>query len=162
MAYTRQWWHSEDYTYTHDTHVAADVRNRDMRVLYDPLYPAQDRSTIANYAGIARRNFNLPTQSVDDTYRLVGYLANQSSVTPTWKLFARQLDRNRADFYAVPANGYGDIKVPITNDMIVGRDKLRDVYTIPDTMTFSSPLMESTPYTFVGLPKSDLQDLRYL
>jgi hypothetical protein len=77
-------------------------------------------------------------------------------------LFARQLDRNRADFYAVPANGYGDIKVPITNDMIVGRDKLRDVYTIPDTMTFSSPLMESTPYTFVGLPKSDLQDLRYL
>lgn len=179
--YTRQWWYDERgdgiYQTSGEDRVcmnastynrltmggrdARDARDRDYRVLYDPLYPALDRTRMRNYEGIQKRHFNLPTQYSDDTYRLVGYLVNNASSTPTWKLMGRLVDRHRGDFYMIPANGT-EIKVPISNGMIVGREKLTDFYTIPDTLTFSSPLLEASPYTYVPLPRSDLQDMRYV
>ena len=171
--YTRKWWFDDSgegiYQATGEDRVCMNastynrmsMRHRDYRVLHDPLYPALDRTRVENYSAIANRNFNLPTQVVDDTYRLVGYLVNNGSTTPTWKLFGRLLNRNAGDFYMIPANG-NDIKVPITNEMIIGREKLRDFYTIPDSLTFRHPLLDGSPYTFVALPRSDLQDLRYV
>ena len=181
--YSRQWWYDDagdgiyhpggedkvcmsagTYRRLSMRSTANDVRARDMRVLFDPLYPALDRTSSTNQLRtIAERNafVNLPTQPMEDTYRLVGYLVNNVSVTPRWKLFGRLTNRSRGDFYMMPANG-DDIKVPITHDMIVGRERLDDFYTIPDTLTFRSPLLEATPYTFVPLPRSDLQDMRYV
>lgn len=171
--YTRKWWYDDmgDGIYqatgedkvcmNASTYNRLNMRERDYRVLHDPLYPALDRTRVGNYNAIYNRNFNLPTQHTDDSYRLVGYLVNNHSTTSTWKLFGRLLDRHRGDFYMMPSNG-NDIKVPITNDMIVGREKLTDFYTIPNTLTFVSPLLEASPYTFVPLPRSDLQDMRYV
>lgn len=155
--------HSHGYDHGRDYRDAEyrDTEYRDYRVLYDPLYPALNRTRMGNYVGAQKRYFNLPTQFSEDTYRIVGYLVNNASSTPTWKLMGRLIDRHRGDFYMVPANG-SDIKVPINNNMIVGREKLTDFYTIPDTLVFSSPLLERTPYTFVPLPRSDLQDMRYV
>ena len=127
---------------------------RDMQVLHDPLYPALNRTTLDNF-GSVMRNFNLPTQSEGDTYRLLGYLKNDGSDIPTWKLFGRQRDRNRGEYYIVPADRRHDLKLQITDNMVVGRDRLRDLDTIPNTLMFASPMLERTPYTFVELPKTD-------
>lgn len=137
------------------------VGMRDRRVVYDDFYPPYGRSAAYNYdPRFIGRVTNLPTQAgAADTYRLVGYLNNPSASVPTWKVFGRQRDRNRADFYMTPAYAGYDMKLQITDEIVVGRDKFRDLDTIPSQVTFSSPMLESSsPYTFVELPKSDLRD----
>ncbi len=48
-----------------------------------------------------------------------------------------------------------DVKVPITDDIIVG-DRLRDIYNIPQQITFKSPMFNKDPYNVVEVPKADL------
>ena len=144
---------------------AADiVEVRDRRVLHDDLYPGINRTSAGVFRDfhVHQDVFNIPTQPTNDRYRLVGYLKNDIDPTGTWKLFGRDKDRNRGEFYLTPTNNYNDIKIQITDSMVVGREKLRSLDTIPDTLTFNSPLLSNTPYTFVELPKGDLTDLRYL
>jgi hypothetical protein len=140
------------------------VETRDRRVLYDELYPGVNRTSAGVFRDfhVHQDVFNIPTQPVNDTYRLVGYLKNDSDQQGTWKLFGRDKDRNRGEFYITPTNNYNDIKIQITDNMVVGREKLRSMDTIPDSLTFNSPLLSNSPYTFVELPKGDLKDLRYL
>jgi hypothetical protein len=137
------------------------TRDRDIRVLDDPLYPALNRTNKDAFEGVAehtlRRNFNVPTQRSYDTYRLVGYMTNDDDELGKWKVFGRQKDRNRGDFYMVPVNRQHDMKVQITDSMMVG-EKMRDVDTLPNSVTFNSPLLAKTPYTFTELPKADLTD----
>ena len=137
------------------------TRERDMRVLNDPLYPAFNRTDRGTFETVVdntlKRNINIPTQYYNDSYRLVGYVSNPDDDTGRYKLFARQKDRNRADFYMIPVNKNYEMKIQITDKMTVG-DKLRDVDTLPEVMTFNSPLLSPTPYTFVELPKGDLTD----
>jgi hypothetical protein len=74
-----------------------------------------------------------------------------------WKLFARQTDNNRAQFYMMPTNANYDVKIPITDGLLAdGQPRLRDVYTIPDTLRFDTPLLSHQAYQVVELPKSDL------
>ena len=149
---------------TQNTHDSIDsIGRRDRHVLYDDLYPPYGRSAAYNYdQRFFRRVTNIPTQGNGDTYRLVGYLTNQNGSIPTWKLFGKQRDRNRADFYITPAHAGYDVKIQLTDDMIIGREKLRDMDTIPNEILINSPMMDSNlPYTFVELPKSDLKDLFY-
>ena len=148
-------------------HVAPSItepsltRERDLRVLHDPLYPAYNRTDRDNYELVAentfRRNINVPTQRFNDSYRLIGYASNSDDEVGRWKVFGRQKDRNRGDYYMVPVNKNYDLKVQITDKIVVG-EKLRDIDTVPDTITFDSPLLAQTPYTFVELPKGDLRD----
>jgi hypothetical protein len=99
------------------------------------------------------------TNDVRDTYRLVGYVTNSSDEKDTgnnnWKLFARQKDRNIADFYLKPTDNNNDIKVPVSDDIVVG-GRLRDIYDIPKKITFNSPMFNKEPYDVVEVPKVDL------
>jgi hypothetical protein len=144
-------------TNTNDTVV------RDRKVLNDPLYPPLNRSDNKTHTelvnNITNRNMYIRTNDINDTYRLVGYVTNNSQEKDTgnnnWKLFARQKDRNISEFYMKPTDNNNDMKVPITDDIIVG-DRLRDIYNIPSQLTFKSPLFNKDPYNVVEVPKADL------
>jgi hypothetical protein len=144
-------------TNTNDTVV------RDRKVLNDPLYPPLNRSDNKTHTelvnNITNRNMYIRTNDINDTYRLVGYVTNNSREKDTgnnnWKLFARQKDRNISEFYMKPTDNNNDMKVPITDDIIVG-DRLRDIYNIPSQLTFKSPLFNKDPYNVVEVPKADL------
>jgi hypothetical protein len=136
---------------------------RDLKVLNDPLYPPLNRSDNRTHTDLVekmnRRNMYIRTNDIDDTYRLVAYLTNNSDDKDTggnnWKLFARQKDRHISDFYMKPTDNNNDIKIPITDDIVVG-GRLRDIYNIPNEITFNSPLLNNTPYYVIEVPKADL------
>lgn len=138
------------------------VAQRDYRVLQDPLYPPLNRTDNNTFQTLQRQQSERQETSVraiNDTYHLVGYLVNQEQTEDSggnkWKLIARMKDRNTADFYMIPANKNYDIKIHVTNDMVVG-ERLRDIYTIPNNVTFNSPLLNKGPYEYVEIDKSDL------
>ena len=138
------------------------VQERDYRVLEDPLYPPMNRTDTVNTAvlqsSVGRRNFNVPTQTNTDTFRLVGYLINKEEKKDmggnNWKLFARQKDRNRAEFYMMPADKNYDVKVFLKDDVVVGT-RLTDVYSLPNEMHFKSPMLNEGAYEFIENPKTD-------
>ena len=140
-----------------------DTVVRDRKVLNDPLYPPLNRTDNKTHTelvnNITNRNMYIRTNDINDTYRLVGYVTNNSQEKDTgnnsWKLFARQKDRNISEFYMKPTDNNNDMKVPITDDIIVG-DRLRDIYNIPSQLTFKSPLFNKDPYNVVEVPKADL------
>ena len=138
------------------------TRERDMRVLHDDLYPAYNRSDKQSFEGVVNktieRQINVPTRQYNDSYRIIGYLTNEDDEIKTWKLFGKKSDRNRGDFYMIPSNRNYDMKVQITDSMVEGTEKLRDIDTIPNEVKFKSPLLAATPYQFVELPKGDLRD----
>lgn len=149
---------------------------RDKRVLEDQLYPPLNRTDALTFDSVVResrnRNINVPTNNTWDSYRLVGYIkskqVDQEYRQPlkdaggnSWKLMARQKDRNESDFYLVPTNNNYDIKVPLTPDVFVGQ-RFKDVYTIPKEVQFKSPMLNTEPYEFVELPKTDFIDPRYV
>jgi hypothetical protein len=55
----------------------------------------------------------------------------------------------------IPTDNTNDLKVSITNDNVIGT-KLRDIYDIPQQITFNSPLLNKEPYNVVEVPKADL------
>jgi hypothetical protein len=143
---------------------------RDYRVLNDQLYPPLNRTDTQTHQmlekNIDARNMYVPTNDTMDNYRLIGYVVNKDQDKDVggnnWKLFARQKDRNTADFYMIPANNNYDVKIHITDDMVKG-DRLRDVYSLPNNITFTSPMLKDSPYEYVEIPKADLSSTsRYL
>lgn len=139
------------------------VRERDMRVLHDPLYPSLNRTESSIYKDVAmatrRREINVPTRYNTDTYRLVGYLVNdEDNTSKQWKLFGRMKDRNRGDFYMIPADKTIDLKVQITENIMTGTEKLRSLDDIPTNISFKTPILNDKPYTFIELPKGDFSD----
>ena len=150
---------------------APSTQQRDYRVLADPLYPPLNRTDHDTHTNlqynISNRNMYVPTQDNNDTYRLVGYLVNKDETRQdvggnSWKLFARQKDRHTSDFYMVPANKNYDVKIHVKDDMVASGDRLRDLYTIPNNLTFKTPMLNDTPYEFIEIPKSDLSSPNYL
>ena len=140
------------------------ARERDMRVLTDPLYPALNRTDNTTFNGVAdytqRRIINVPTYTSNDSYRMIGYMINEDDETSKrWKLFGRMKDRNRGEFYMVPVDRTLDMKVQITDSMVIGTDKMRDVDTIPKEVQFDNKLLAETPYSFVELPKGDIGEM---
>jgi hypothetical protein len=141
-------------------------QERDLRVLRDPLYPALNRSetdTHDNVIGaIERKQLYNRTQEFTDRYRMVAYVTNpddkKDSGGNVWKLMGRTKGRNQGDFYLIPANNNYDMKIMLTNDIVVG-ERIRDIYTIPKTLTFKSPLLNDTPYQVTELPMTDMTDL---
>tara|TARA_B000000477_G_scaffold119216_1_gene119454 strand:+ start:493 stop:1146 length:654 start_codon:yes stop_codon:yes gene_type:complete len=137
--------------------------DRDYRVLEDQLYPPLNRSDTITQTNlrnnIDNRNMYVSTNNSGDKYRLVGYLINQDidkdAGGNNWKLFARQKDRHSSEFYMIPANNNYDVKIFIKDDIVVG-ERLRDIYSIPNNITFNSPMLSSSPYEFVEIPKADL------
>jgi hypothetical protein len=143
---------------------AMPVRNddRDRKVLNDPLYPALNRSEFDVHnntvSAIARKELYNTTQEFTDRYRLVGYVTNTNENKDvggnSWKLMARQKNKNQADFFMVPTNNNYDMKIMLNNDIVIG-EKLRDVYTIPKQLVFKTPLLNDSPYEVTELPMND-------
>ena len=139
------------------------VETRDRKVVEDQLYPPLNRSDNNTHSELVKninsRNMYIQTNSINDKYRLVAYVTNNAEEKDVgnnnWKLFARQKDRNISDFYMKPTDNNNDMKVPITDDIVVG-DRLRDIYNIPKQITFNSPLFNKAPYNIVEIPKADL------
>jgi hypothetical protein len=139
------------------------VETRDRKVVEDQLYPPLNRSDNKTHSELVKninsRRMYIQTNSINDKYRLVAYVTNNSEEKDVgnnnWKLFARQKDRNISDFYMKPTDNNNDMKVHITDDIVVG-DRLRDIYNIPKQITFNSPLFNKTPYNIVEIPKADL------
>jgi hypothetical protein len=139
------------------------IETRDRKVIEDQLYPPLNRSDNKTHSELVKninsRNMYIQTNNMNDKYRLVGYVTNNAEEKDVgnnnWKLFARQKDRNISDFYMKPTDNNNDIKVPITDDIVVG-DKLRDIYNISKHITFNSPLFNNTPYNIIEIPKADL------
>lgn len=139
------------------------AEQRDRRVMTDDLYPALNRSETGTHNGIvsqiAAKKLYTNTQEFTDNYRMVGYVTNpdekKDSGGNTWRLVARQKNRNQADFFLIPTNNNYSMKIMLDNEMIVGNDKLRDIYTIPKQLQFKSPLLNETPYEVIELPMTD-------
>jgi hypothetical protein len=150
-------------TKTNVTATTQDTIARDRKVLNDQLYPPLNRSDNITHTNLAnninKRNMYVNTNDMRDTYRLVAYVTNGSDEKDTgnnnWKLFARQKDRNISDFYLKPTDNNNDIKVPVSDDIVVG-GRLRDIYDIPRKITFNSPMFNKEPYDVVEVPKVDL------
>ena len=124
--------------------------NRDSAVLNDPLYPPLNRS--ANDVPIP----HLPRNRNTDSFRLVGYLIDQSDKNDSWKIFAMEKYKGgRSQFYVTPTNKDIDMKVFLTNDIIIGRDKFIDLYNMPDKVSIQHPMFAKGTYDVVQLPMSD-------
>lgn len=138
--------------------------DRDRRVLSDELYPPTNRTTCGNHLAmtqaIHRRDMYVPTQHQNDQYRLVAYLTNMepSSVADSggnvWKLFGNESTRHVHRFYIVPVNDNYKIKIAITDD-IVASGRLRNIYDLPQSITFKSPLLKPSPYQLTELQRED-------
>ena len=141
----------------------ADTIARDRKVLDDDLYPPLNRGDTRSHTNLAnninRRRMYVNTQETGDTFRLVAYVTSTSdekdSGNNNWKLFARQKDRHFSEFYMIPTDNTNDLKISINNDNVVGH-RLRDVYDIPQQLTFNTPLLNKDPYDVVEVPKADL------
>lgn len=140
-----------------------NVEIRDRKVVEDQLYPPINRTDNKTHSelikNINERTMYIQTNDINDKYRLVAYVTNNSEEKDAgnnnWKLFARQKDRNISEFYMKPTDNNNDMKVPITDSIVVG-ERLRDIYNIPKQLTLNSPLFNASPYNIVEIPKADL------
>ena len=140
-----------------------NVEIRDRKVVEDQLYPPINRADNKTHSDLIKnineRTMYIKTNDINDTYRLVAYVTNNSEEKDAgnnnWKLFARQKDRNISEFYMKPTDNNNDMKVPITDSIVVG-ERLRDIYNIPKQLTLNSPLFNTNPYNVVEIPKADL------
>ena len=153
--------HSQHFQHLHQQ----SVEQRDRRVLSDPLYPALNRSSEQSYnatsqavkAGVMYQQTH-PDDS-NDSFRLVGYISSTDQEQTDagknqWKMFGRMKDRNQGEYYISPVNNNFDMKIPLTQNVVIG-EKLKDVYSLPDQMQFNSPLLNNRPYQFTELPRGD-------
>jgi len=141
------------------------VEIRDRKVVSDQLYPPLNRTDNKTHEELVKnintRGMYIQTNDINDKYRLVAFFTNNSEERDAgnnnWKLFARQKDRNISDFYMKPTDNNNDMKVPITDDIVIG-ERLRDIYNIPKQLTLNSPLFNKNPYNIVEIPKADLSN----
>lgn len=135
------------------------VVNRDVRVIKDELYPPYNRPSY----DVTRRYMNepilnpVPTRDgSNDTYRIVGYLVSEEDKNDVWKLFAREKHRgSSADFYASPANRNYDMKIHLNQENMIGPNKFKDLYDMPDQLMFNHPMFSRSTYRVVSLSNSD-------
>jgi hypothetical protein len=100
-----------------------------------------------------RKEINVPTRIYNDSYRQIGYLTNDDDPVKTWKVIGKQSERNRGQFYIIPTNTNYDMKIQLTDDIMVGQ-KLKDVDNLPSEVQFKTPLLAATPYVLTELPRN--------
>lgn len=140
---------------------------RDENVLSNPLYPPLNRTRCSDHLAMANaiqnRRMYVTTNGMNDQYRLIGYLTNNSTSSGVdsgnnlWKLFGNESSRHTHRFYMVPVDKNHDIKIAITDDILApSQKKLRNMYDLPESVTFRTPLLKSTPYQLTEIPRADL------
>lgn len=138
------------------------VNLRDRAVMEDPLYPPLARMERPLFdqlaANLSSGVIGVPTRGSPDTYRMVGYLVNGKDKGDNWKLFGRQKypGSSQGEYYAVSMDDKKfDMKITIKDDMMP-KDKIRDIYALPNEVQINSPLFSSEPYKLIELEKADL------
>jgi len=138
------------------------VNMRDRAVVMDQLYPPLGRVERPIFDQLASRVasglIGYPTRGSPDTFRMVGYMINSENKNDSWKLFGRQKfpGSSIGEYYAIPIDDRkSDMKITIKDDMMP-KDKIRDIYSLPNEVTIKSPLFSDKPYTLVELDKADL------
>jgi hypothetical protein len=132
---------------------------RDRAVNGDALYPPLNRGFQVP------RVPTIPDANRDEgTFRLVGYLISDpqqnQSQKESWKLFGREKDRHRAEFYVTSTDKTMDLKVFITDDIATPR--LRDMYSLPSSVTINHPMFTAGTYSLIENPRSDLGSSIYV
>jgi hypothetical protein len=143
--------------------INAEVQQRDLNVLLNPIYPPLARVERPIFDNLIKMNFGQTTRGSEDTFRLMGYLVNSNKNDMDmggnlWKLFGRQSYKGSSvgEFYVSPVNDHkSDMKIYLKNDMMP-KDKIRDIYALPTEIYFNSPFFSKNAYTINELPKSDL------
>lgn len=138
------------------------VSDRDRAVINDELYPPLGRTERPIFDqlinGMSTGYFSYPTRGSPDTFRLVAYLVNTSDKKDMWKLFGRQKypGSSIGDYYAIQMDDRrSDLKITIKDEMMP-RDKIRDIYALPNEVVINSPLFNPSPYKIIELDKADL------
>ncbi len=138
------------------------VNIRDRAVVMDQLYPPLGRVERPIFDQLAARvatgMIGYPTRGSPDTFRMVGYMVNSENKNDSWKLFGRQKypGSSIGEYYAIPVDDRkSDMKITIKDDMMP-KDKIRDIYALPNEVTLNSPLFSDKPYKLVELDKADL------
>jgi len=138
------------------------VMSRDRAVVSDQLYPPLGRVERPIFDQLASRLatgfIGYPTRGSPDTFRMVGYMVNSDNKNDSWKLFGRQKfpGSSIGEYYAVPFDERkADMKITI-KDEIMPKEKIRDIYALPNEVSFNSPLFSEKPYKLVELDKADL------
>jgi hypothetical protein len=138
------------------------ISNRDRAVVMDQLYPPLGRVERPLFdqlaAHVSTGMVGYPTRGYPDTFRLIGYMVNEENKSDNWKLFGRQKypGSSIGEYYAIPIDDRkSDMKITIKDDMMV-KDKIRDIYALPNEVTINSPLFSKKPYKIVELDKADL------
>ena len=138
------------------------VIDRDRSVVDDQLYPPLGRVERPIFDQLVNRVASgftaYPTRGSPDTFRMVGYMVNSENKNDSWKLFGRQKypGSSIGEYYAIPFDDKkADMKITIKDDMMP-KDKIRDIYALPNEVTIKSPLFSDKPYTLVELDKADL------
>jgi hypothetical protein len=138
------------------------VNMRDRAVVMDQLYPPLGRVERPLFDQLASRVasglIGYPTRGSPDTFRMVGYMVNSENKNDNWKLFGRQKfpGSSIGEYYAIPVDDRkSDMKITIKDEMMP-KDKIRDIYSLPNEVTLKSPLFSDKPYTLVELDKADL------
>jgi hypothetical protein len=126
--------------------VIDSVTQRDYSANNDPLYPPLNRMPRSSGGPMARS---------EDTYRFLGYIINKMDKEDSWKLYGREKNRNQGEFYVTSTNKNTDIKIMVTAEMVVGSNRLRDIYDIPEELMIKHPLFAPTPYHVIVNPSSD-------
>lgn len=123
---------------------------RDRAVNNDPLYPPLNRGPLPG-----------AMHGDEGTFRLVGYLisSDANGQKESWKLFGREKDRHRSEFYVTSTDKTMDLKVFLTDEIVSPR--LRDMYSLPDTVTINHPMFNAQTYKIVENPRSDLSSAIY-
>lgn len=139
------------------------VSRRDMRVLYDPLYPPVGRANAGTHVllqhAAQNRQLLVPTRPSSDSFRLVAYITNTQDQADVWKLFGSEVYAGgRHKFYMSSTNAaYKDIKLPIDIDSVHG-NTLRDIYSLPSEVRFNVtkvPFVKGDTYRVTELPRAD-------
>lgn len=132
------------------------INERDYRVLNDPLYPPVNRNAYQNEQRFLREPRLQQDIQSDDKYRIIGYLVNSHDKEDVWKLFARELNirRGSAVFYAANADKNKDIKIVLSQDIII-KGHLKDIYNLSDEVIINHPMFMTSPYKVVSLPGND-------
>lgn len=64
-------------------------------------------------------------------------------------------DRHQGEYYIIPVDNNLDLKIPLTQDVVVG-ERLRDIYNLPQEMKFKSPMLKSSTYIMTEIPKGEI------
>lgn len=139
------------------------IKQRDERVINDPLYPPYNRMNTSNTTDYLRmvnsgiiNNYDLKN---NDTYRIIAYLVNTVDKNDVWQLFGREkyARSNIGDFYIVSINknsNDNNIKLPLTDEIMTGKEKIKHIYSLPKYVSFKSSLLSNSPYEIIELKNS--------